>query len=174
MNGEERLPETSYQFERTQEEQGGPLAQTPTQAGWAMADVGHFVELLKEFIVDKSIPEHIREEFMYFGMTSKHLLFGNFQPEDVKIFTRKFYIVMDKFRNSMPSYKLTYHQQMLIDNLEMVFRAILTRAAGPFRERILQSTQIRQQITTSDMNRPTKRGFFGKIFGFGRKQPGQG
>ncbi len=169
MNGEEQ-PETPYQFERGQEEQGGPLAPQAAQAGWAMADVGHFVELLKEFIVDKSIPEHIRQEFLYFGMTSKHLLFANLQKEDVTIFIRKFYIVMDKFRNSMPSYKLTYHQQMLIDNLEMVFRAILTRAQGPTRERVLQNTQVRQQITTSDSVRPAKQGMLGRIFGFGRKK----
>ncbi len=170
MNDEENQPETPYAFERGMEEQGGPLAPNQAQAGWAMADVGHFVELLKEFIVDTSIPEHIREEFLYFGMTSKHLLFGNLQKEDVTIFIRKFYIVMDKFRNSMPSYKLTYHQQMLIDNLEMVFRAILTRAQGPTRERVLQNTQVRQQITTSDSVRPAKQGMLGRIFGFGRKK----
>ena len=79
MNNEEEQPKTPYEFERGMEEQGGPLAQVAPQAGWAMTDVGHFVELLKEFIVDTSIPEHIRQEFLYFGMTSKHLLFGNLQ-----------------------------------------------------------------------------------------------
>ena len=103
-------------------------------------------------------------------MISKHLIFGNLGKEDVKLFIRKFLVIMDKFRNSMPSYKLTYRQQMLMDNLELIYRSILTRAVGETRERVLQNTQVRQQITTSDFNKPVKQGFFSRVFGFGGRK----
>ena len=172
MNPENQA-ETPYEFERRQEEQGGPLAPMPMQPGYISADSRQFVQLLNEFITDDSISEHIREEFMHFGMTSRHLVFANLSQDDVIIFLRKFFIIRGKFLNSMISYKITHRMLMKLDNLEMAFRAILTRATGPSRERVLQNTQVRQSITTSDIGGKQKKpGFFGRLLGFGGKRQG--
>lgn len=165
MNGDEYYPPV-------EEEQGlPPIPYQPP--GYVMADARQFVQLLNEFITDDSIPEHIREEFMHFGFVSRHIIFGNFEKEDIMIFLRKFFIVKGKFLNSLPSYKITHNLLMRLDNLEIIFRGILTRAYGPQRERVLQNTQVRQQITTSDFSRGMKKpGFLGKLLGFGRQKGG--
>lgn len=162
MNGEEYYPPG----EKETEEPSFPFS-----PGYAMADARQFVQLLNEFITDDSIPEHIREEFMHFGMVSRHLIFANLEKEDIIIFLRKFFIIKGKFLNSLASYKITHNLLMKLDNLEMAFRAILTRAHGDTRERVLQNTQVRQQISTSDFSRGAKKpGFVSRLLGFGKQR----
>lgn len=163
MNGEEYYPPVEPPMIPNE-----PVQPMP---GGIMGDARHFVQLLTEFIEDDAIPEHIREEFMHFGMTSRHLIFSNLMEEDIVILLRKFFIIKGKFLNSLTSYKITHNLLMKLDNLEIAFRAILTRAKGETRERVLQNTQVRQQISTSDFNKPAKKaGFFGKMLGFDRGQ----
>lgn len=103
---------------------------------------GNTVELIKEFINDPNLPIQMRKELgMYFGMISRHLLFANLTEKDEVIFMRMFFNLRDRFYNGMPSFAITDQQVLIMDNLQMIFRAILTRGKGPARERILQSTQ---------------------------------
>ena len=102
---------------------------------------GNMVELMKEFINDPNLPIHMQKELkMYFGMVSRHLLFGNLQEKDEQIFLRMFYNLRDRYYNSLRVSALTDEQMMVMGNLEMVFRAVLTRAKGPARERVLQES----------------------------------
>ena len=140
------------------------------QPGYYGADQQNFVELLIEFIDDYNVKTVFKNEFfMIFGMMSKHLVLGNIDEKKRKKFMLKFFVIRDKYLNSLRYKDLTNELQMKLDNLEIIYRAILTRAEGANRERVLQNTQVRQQITTSDFAGKKKTGFFGKMLGFGRK-----
>lgn len=148
------------------------LEEQRREAGFWSGEQQNMVALIREFCHDPAVADKFEEfkNFLIFGMTSRHVVLGNFDKDDIKIMVRKFYIIRDKFLNSLRQSQLTDHMQMKLDNLEMVFRAILTRASGSQRERILESSQIRQTVLTRDMEPPKKKsGFFGRMLGFGRK-----
>lgn len=143
------------------------------QQGYWETDKKAMVGIIREFTHDPAIAEKFEpfKQFLIFGMTSKHMVLANLTEKDHRIMLRKFFIIRDKFLNSLRMSQLTDEMQMKLDNLELAFRAILTRATGPNRERVLQSSQIRQQVLTRDMEPPQKKaGFFSKMLGFGRNK----
>jgi len=155
----------------------GMLGEERSQQDYWEASNKSMTGIIREFTHDPAIAEKFKpfKEFLIFGMVSKHMVLANLTEKDHRIMLRKYFIIRDKFLNSLRMSQLTDEMQMKLDNLELAYRAILTRATGPNRERVLQSSQIRQQVLTRDMEPPQKKaGFFGRIFGFGRKEQVRG
>lgn len=163
--------EQMFEGTRMSPEEAETLMTQRREAGYWNLEQQNFVELLREFINDHNIPKVFANEFfMIFGMMSKHLVLGNIPEKAARKYMLKFYVIRDKYLNSLRYKDLTNELQMKLDNLEIIYRAILTRAQGDTRERVLQNTQVRQQITTSDFSGKGKKpGFFSRMLGFGRR-----
>ena len=132
-----------------------------------MANEG-FVKVIQEFIKDVNIPPEIVTNS--WGILSKHLVLGNINKDDEETLMRDFYNMRDIYYNSIPTDAITTHMIQSWKNLEIIFKAILTRArAGGDRERSLLATQIRQTLASIEQKSGRKRGFFGRLFGGGKK-----
>lgn len=126
------------------------------------------VQIIREMTYDKSIPMELTKKL--WGLTSKFQVLSNIADVDERIMLRIFYMQKNDLLRSMCVTDITPELEIDLLNLEATYRANLTRAKGPNRERVLQQKQIIETISSTERGRgpEEKRGFFGvlgKIWG---------
>jgi hypothetical protein len=125
--------------------------------------IGEFAKFTEFLITDKSIPPNLSEPFWGFG--DKENAISNLRPDDIKSVLNQFEIARLTYLMSKPEFEHSWKDELALNNLRPKLQVKLKRSEGGF-ERRLEATQIRQ-IQTDSLGREQKKGFLGRIFGFG-------
>jgi hypothetical protein len=136
---------------------------------WRTHNIGQSEKVIREFIVDDSVPEDIKG--LWWSLWGKDSILANFDETQARILRRRMNIMLEKWQQYMPYYKISPFMLTRIKQIQQAFDSRLSRAVGSTRERILLSKQTEEKRVITESNKEAGVGLGSKVkslFGFGR------